>query len=249
MDTKIIKKYGEDILCYRLRTARQKKRMQYEDFDKYLIQLNKIENSLYKQRQNLGFELLLPPIQRGWNRFYVLRDDVAAGKHADFFRNILNKINTYDWSHRKDFLIKKRRYGRKKYVVKPQKLFEPGTQEFIKLDFTDREKLLFHEVIEIEKWSKKPVKRYVFNEPWRYRLKIAPNMITKVRIKDAILESKIATIENYMKRNDFRKRQRKILDGYSQYRFNYIKFEKYNETNRFKNKPIWRILEDLKEEM
>ena len=38
MDTKFIQQYGEDILCYRLRTARQKKRMQYEDFDKQLIQ-------------------------------------------------------------------------------------------------------------------------------------------------------------------------------------------------------------------
>ncbi len=39
MDTKLIQQYGEDILCYRLRTARQKKRMRYEDFDKQLIQL------------------------------------------------------------------------------------------------------------------------------------------------------------------------------------------------------------------
>ena len=47
MDTKIIKQYGDDILCYDLRTARQKKRMQYKDFDKQLIQLHKKENALY----------------------------------------------------------------------------------------------------------------------------------------------------------------------------------------------------------
>jgi hypothetical protein len=51
MDTKIIKQYGEDILCYKLRTARQKKRMQYNDFDKQLIQLHKKEKALYLQKK------------------------------------------------------------------------------------------------------------------------------------------------------------------------------------------------------
>jgi hypothetical protein len=50
MDTKLIKQFGTDILCYRIRTARQKKRMQYEDFDKQLIALNKEQEPLYINR-------------------------------------------------------------------------------------------------------------------------------------------------------------------------------------------------------
>lgn len=91
MDTKLIKQYGEDIFCYRLRTARHKKRMQYEDFDKQLIQLHQEENGLYEQRRNLGWEPLLPAVQKGWKRFFVLRDDVARSKQAEFFENILKK--------------------------------------------------------------------------------------------------------------------------------------------------------------
>src|SRR4029078_1937661 len=103
MDTKFIQQYGEDILCYRLRTARQKKRMQYKDFDKQLIQLYQEERELYWQIRELGCVPLIPPFQRGWKRSFVLRDDVARSPQAKFFQNILDKINTRDWSYRKDF--------------------------------------------------------------------------------------------------------------------------------------------------
>ena len=107
MDTKLIKQFGTDILCYRIRTARQKKRMQYEDFDKQLIALSKEEIILHNH--NPGWEPLTPPVQRGWKRFFVLRDDVARSDDAQFFQNILAKINTEKWSYRKDFKKKKRK--------------------------------------------------------------------------------------------------------------------------------------------
>ena len=92
MDSKLIQQYGEEILCYRLRTARQKKRMQYDDFDKQLIQMHKEKNILYEQERNLGWEPLVPPVQKGWKRFFVLRDDVERSKNAEFFKAILKKI-------------------------------------------------------------------------------------------------------------------------------------------------------------
>src|SRR5688572_12105392 len=134
MDTKFIRVYGEDILCYRMRTARQKIRMQYADFDKFLIQLHREERDLYEKKRNLGWEALSPPVQKGWKRFFVLRDDVERSKQADFFKGILVKINTYDWSSRKDFKIKKRKRGRKTHVIKSQKLLEPGEFHFQKLN-------------------------------------------------------------------------------------------------------------------
>ena len=76
MDTKLVREFGTEILSYRLRTVRQKKRMQYEDFDKQLIKIGKEENALWRQRRNLGWEPLLPPIQSGWKRFFVLRSAI-----------------------------------------------------------------------------------------------------------------------------------------------------------------------------
>lgn len=241
MDTKCINQYGIDILSYRMRTARHKKRMQYNDFDKELIQLHREEKCLWKQKRNLGCEPLHPPVQKGWKRFFVLRDDVAKSKDADFFQSILNKINTHDWSYRKDFKIKKRRFGRKVYVVKQQQLLKPYAWQIEKLKFSEAEKQCFHEVWEYN-YAKQLVQRYVFNEPWRFKLIVKPNMITKIRKTDALMESRLDEIDNYMKRNDYRKRQYKLLKGSYQYKWK-GDFEKHTEKNLYRNKSLSQILD------
>jgi hypothetical protein len=249
MDKKLIEIYGEDILCYRLRTARQKKRMQYEDFDKHLIQLHKTQLMLRNKKRNLGWEPLVPPVQKGWKRLFVLREDVARSKHADFFQEILNKINTYDWSHRKDFMIKRRRFGRKIYVVKGQRVLEPKEHHFRKLSFSEKEQQLFHEEYRTERWSKKPVKRYVFVEPWRFVLRIRPNMIDKVRIKDAELESQITQLDNFLEKNDWEKRMHRLLFGNYKYKWwKWKELEKFDETFSYKTKSLIQLLDILKEE-
>jgi hypothetical protein len=244
MDTKIIKQYGEDILCYRLRTARHKKRMQYEDFEKKLIGLYKEERSLYKQIRELGWEPLIPPVQKGWKRFFVLRDDVARSKHAEFFQNILKKINTYDWSYRKDFMIRKRRFGRKKYVVKEQKLLKPWECHFKKLDFNEYERQMFHEEYHYRQWSKGPIKRYVFNEPWRFVLRVRPNMITKVRKTHEVIEARLREIATYLKRDNNRNRQTKLLYGDSR-KYYWKRAELIKKKNPLKNKSIQQIMDEL----
>ncbi len=246
MDKKLIKQYGEDILCYRLRTSRQKKRMQYEDFHKQLIRLRKEENALYEQKENLGWQPLLPPVQKGWKRSFVLRDDVARSRQAEFFEKILTKINTHDWSYRKDFKVKKRRLGRKNYVVKEQKLLAPYDWYFMKLRFSDAEKQFFHEVLYWDNHGHITAIRYVFNEPWRFVLKVKPNIITKVRIKDAVLESKIARLKNYLQRNDLEKKQSKILNG-DYRRTHWMRNQKRGETNPLLNKPTLKIIDEMKD--
>jgi ribosomal protein S15P/S13E len=247
MDKKLIQEYGQDILCYRFRTARQKKRMQYKDFHKQLIRLHKEDNALYEQKRNLGWEPLLPPVQKGWKRSFVLRDDVARSKQAEFFEKILAKINTHDWSYRKDFKVKKRRLGRKNYVVKEQKLLTPYDWYFMKLGFSDAEKQFFHEVLYWDNRGRIKAIRYVFNEPWRFVLKVKPNIITKVRIKDAVLESKIARLRNYVKRNDLERQQSRVLHG--NYKWPYwMRNQKRKEVNPLLNKPIYKIVDELKEQ-
>src|SRR5882757_7565214 len=115
MDNQLIRQFGEEILSYRLRTARQKKRMQREDFEKRLLRLDRDRKKLVRQQNDLGYKPLIPPYQRGWNRSFVLKEGVTADKHKAFFQGILDKINTYDWSYRKDFWIRRRRYARKQY--------------------------------------------------------------------------------------------------------------------------------------
>lgn len=247
MDKKLIQTYGEEILCYRLRSARQKKRAQYEDFHKQLIRLNKEDDALRIKKKNLGWEPLTPPVQKGWKRFFVLRDDVARSKQAPFFENILKKINTCDWSHRKDFMVKTRRFGIKKYKVKGQKLMEPYDHHFAKLDFTEEEKQMFHPELFYRKSHDQPEVKYVFNEPWRFVLRVRPNMIDKVRVRDSEIESRLSQIYDYMESHAYCGTLQRLLYGNRRWG-RYKEYEKYTEKNPLKNKPLHEILDELKEE-
>lgn len=244
MDIKLTRQNGEDILCYRIRSRRNKIRAQYEDFHKELIQIHKEERELYKQKQNLGWEPLVPPVQKGWKRLFVLRQDVARSKYADFYSGILAKINTVQWSHRKDFMKKKRAFGRKKYVIREQYLLKPDEYQFQKSGFTEAEKAQFHEEWSYEKFRGRFVKRYVFNEPWRFVLKVQPNIIDKTRKRDPVLEARIKEIDEYLERNNYRPILLKLLYG-DNYR-NWNVGEKLKEKNPLKNKPLEKILDELK---
>ena len=246
MDSKLIQQYGEEILCYRLRTARQKKRMQYDDFDKQLIQMHKEKNILYEQERNLGWEPLVPPVQKGWKRFFVLKDDVERSKNAEFFKAILKKINTYEWSYRKNFLVRRRKRGKKIYVVKGQKLLEPCPSHFAKLGFNDAQKQMFHEVFRYDK-SRRMTKRYVFNEPWRFVLRVRPNMITRVKANDSLIEARMRELDSYLERNNLKWKQIKLLEGNCRRR--HRDWDNYKETYAFENWPLERILDQLIEEL
>ena len=244
MDTKIIKQYGEDILCYDLRNARQKKRKQYTDFDKQLIQMHKKEKALYIQKRNLGWQPLHPPVQKGWVRYFIVRDDVAKSKYGDFFENILKKINTFDYYWRKDFKRKKKKRGKKIYVVKEQYLLKPYEYQFVKLNFTESEKQFFEETWELD-WNKKIIKKMTFTQPWRFVLKIKPNMIDKVRIEDTALESNLKAIDNYLEKNCLRGKQSNLLKGRYKWK-DWRKVEKYKEVSEFRNKSLGQILDAIK---
>jgi hypothetical protein len=242
MDSKLIKQYGTEILSYRLRTVRRKKRMQYEDFDKKLLRLNKEEDKLIKLKRNLGWEPLIPPVQKGWKRFFVLREDVARSKQAEFFENILKKINTYDWHYRKDFRVRYRRFGTKKYKVKGQSLLRPCEWQFNRIGFTEEEKQFFYEVWETDSW-RGPVKRYVFSEPWRFVLWVRPNIIDKVKRRDEVIEKRLKEIDNYLDRNNYCARLDKLLRGN---RYNGWKgFEDPREKHPFRNKSFHQVLQEI----
>lgn len=186
--------------------------MQVEDFDKKLIHLHREESAIWKQIWNLGWKELKPPIQRGFIRFFILRDDVRRTKEAPFFEKLLDKINTSQWSYRKDFKRKRKRFGKKVYVVREQRLDDVGEKEFFGKKFTEQERSYFYETLTHSKQSKKPVKVYRFTETWRFILRVEANMITKVRIKDLDLERKRAEIDRYFD-VDRRNRLWKLLHG------------------------------------
>jgi hypothetical protein len=206
---------SNDFMYYRLRTSRARKRMVKEDFEKKLLRLHKEERDLWKQIRNLGWTELKPPIQQGFERFFILRDDVRRSRQGQFFEKILEKINKRQWSSRKDFKKKRKKFGKKIYVVREQNLEDVSERDFRSNKFSDAERTWFYETLTHVKQSKTPVKVFRFTEPWRFVLRIQPNMITKIRIKDFELEQRAKDIGRFF---DFDKRSYtllKLLNGHT----------------------------------
>jgi hypothetical protein len=195
-----------DLLSCKLKTARQKKRLQKEDKEKQLIQLYKQHKALQNQKRNLPMVPVMEPYQRGWKRMFVLREDVRASQQATFYQTLLDKINTEQCSHEKSFRqkAKRRKNGRTVYEEREQLLEQFSIDEWNcpKQKLTPEEKLHFHlEVWWNKKWEKFQY-RYTFNEPWRFRLRVLPNIITENRALDVLLEQELSGVKSKIERNN-----------------------------------------------
>ena len=182
----------------RIKSARRKKRLVKTDRDKQLIQLSKRRGELWHQRRQLPPVALERPYQSGWKRIFVLREDIKRSPMAAFYEELLQKINTIEYHHDRSFKRKKRRKGRYAYFVKQQMLREFTLQEWnsAELPLSEKEKACFTLVETYSTKNRLWQIRYVFNHPWRYRLKVAPHIITHTTPLDVDLEREIACIDN-----------------------------------------------------
>lgn len=228
-----------------VRDKRRRKRALRTAYEKKLIRLHREQKAVWIAMRNLGWIPLTPPIQQGWVRSFVLREDVRRGKDAPFFEGILKKINTHLWSARKDFKKKSRKKGRKIYVDREQYLLDVRPHDFFSRKFTDRERIYFYEV-------QRPVYGramyeivYRFVEPWRFVLKVRPKLITKARMKDAALEQRYAEIENYLRVDNHEKHLLKLLRGSVQYRGRWYDDDRQKKyKNPLQNRSFASILQE-----
>jgi hypothetical protein len=239
MSTNISNEIEYFINSSRIRSLRRRKRAQRDAFDKELLKLYREYKAIRNGIHSLGWEELKPPVQNGWMRCFVLRDDVRRTKQGIFYQQILDKINTTEYSWRKDFKKKRRQHGRKVYVIREQALRRPDEKEFFSKKFTDEERACFHEVLTHHAWSKTPVNVYIFAEAWRFVLKISPRMITKVRILDVDLKRRESELSNYIDRHNLWPHINKLLHGDS-HRYHWH----VEHTSPFKNKPFHSIVAD-----
>ncbi len=186
------------IACSRLKSARRRKRLVKTDFDRKLRALDKKEKILYQQKRNLPLVPLKEPYRKGWVRFFVVREDVARSKYGQFYQTLLDKINTFQYDHDKSFRGKKKRKRGNVYLTRLQLLKEFYAYEWESRTYklTEAEKIHFYPN---QKWEKnKFVTKYIFNEPWRFVLKIKANMITHTKMVDGDLESELDYIGDYL---------------------------------------------------
>lgn len=226
---------------YSLKSARRKKRLVKKDRDKQLIQLDKLHNSLRKERQNLPMIPLEHPYQKGWKRLFVLRKDVQKGPQAEFYQGILKKINDVKYHYDKSFKVKKHRRGRFQYLQRPQTLREITQQEWEtnRLKLSDAEKHFFYQKEEWNDNRRCIVISYAFIEPWRFELKVEPHIIYEVKMHDEVLEQEIKAIDNRIKENGLWPKIHRLTNGrrYRHWADNY--FDKPKYFNKIKNQPMY----------
>ena len=233
---------------YVLPSARTKRRKIKKARDKKLLDLEKERLHIWNTIHNLGYEDLFPPVQRGWKRLFVLRNDVAESKYAECYQQILDTINKIAICHRKDFKVKKRRQGKRYYVKTIQELESLTAWDLSKSELSEEQKALFLRVEYYCPFVKAIRVKYEFKEPWRFVLRVQPNMITKTRIRDWELESKLKQIDNYLKRNNLQYRIDK-LRGRRNYRYWYYIWNIISEKPKYKFNPLkGRSIQTIEEE-
>ena len=236
------------VLSYRLRSARQKTRSRKEDFEKFLIRLDKRRNKLWGDRQSMPWIPLAEPYQKGWKRFFVLRDDIRRSKEADLYQTLLDKINTIQHSRDKAFRRRKRRMRKYVYFVEKQSLREFNEYEWNspKCKLTEKEKLLFYRY---EGWNherKYWEVKYIYAEPWRFVLRVRPHMITEQKMIDAKLEAEYRRLVNYIERNHLGDTIYRLTRGRRSGRRSWHT-AKPQYAHPFKNKPLHVILYECRE--
>ncbi|PSK94352.1 hypothetical protein [Taibaiella chishuiensis] len=228
----------------KIKTARQKKRLQKKDFEKQVLQLYRRREDLATKQYNLPLVPLDEPYQKGWKRSFVLRDDVARSRHAPFFRALLDKINTVMYHHDKHFKISTKKKRKRILVDTPQELRAFLTYEWnsTRNKLTEAERRLFYPREFVNRKGQPAGIRYVFAEAWRYRLQVKPHMITHRKMVDEVLEQEIQQLDNYIESHHLNPKMNKLVDGscYTSWRH-----RDYNLKYRLElfKQPVHRIMD------
>lgn len=183
----------------RLRNLRSRKRIAREDHEKFLRTCIKRQKALFKQRRELPLVPLEKPYQKGYVRFFVLREDVRQGKQADFFATLLEKINTYQYADTRKFQKKKKRRGKRVYIARKQELYTFSQWEWERAlekgKFTQKERAYFARIECFNRQKDRFEIHYEFTEAWRFELRVKPNMITHYHPVDIAIERELAELD------------------------------------------------------
>ena len=175
---------------------RRGKRLEKKSTEKKLLALWRKQSRLYEARRNYNKIELEKPERRGYKRFFVLRDDIARGKEAEFFKGLLKLVQNTYLSRDKKFLRKD--YKTKKKVPIEQSIRSVGHKEFNKLNLSAKQKSFFKQVWKTDYRGMNGAFYYEFEKDWMFVMKIEPHYITyKIEI-DPKIESEIARLRNHI---------------------------------------------------
>jgi hypothetical protein len=213
-----------------------------EEEDKKIRRMLKQYNELWRNRRSTGTWIDIDPFQRGYIRYFVLRDDAKNRDDARYMQQVLDMVNTQDYSHREDFKYRNPKTGQ--WEVRGQGTKKLRVDEYQKL--TEKQQSYFEKTSWYEhkwhagsrKWMRdKFVEGYTLRQPFYYVLKIEPNIVTQRYVPDTQHEALIKEISNYFDRNGLWPRIDKILGN------SHNGYRKYDRERYYRNKYGWEMSE------
>lgn len=202
MDNSTMAEESCSLHYFRIRCPRSRKRAVRAHKEKQLIKLEKERRELWHIKYHkVEYVPLDPPIQRGFRRSFILREDVARSSCAAFYQGILDKINTVLVHHDRAFTKKLRKNGKKKIPI-PQYLKELDNAQFRRLKLTEKEAAQFYLGIASNPRHRQHGEVWKFKEPWRFRLQIRRNMITQQKVENIEVEKRLKEINRLIDEPD-----------------------------------------------
>ncbi|MFM2386401.1 MAG: hypothetical protein RL660_1158 [Bacteroidota bacterium] len=230
----------EHFYAIRIRNKRRRIRDSKTHKAKQLIQLGKQQQALRTIQQHLGYEALETPYQKGFKRFFVLSEQVISDKEKCLYEELLPWVNTIQYSLRHDFKKKKRVKRKRVFVDTIQELKTYYAYQFYKVP--DHLQRFFVPVLYCSRNRYSIELRFTFSEPWRYKLCVAPHMITHRKIVDTELATTIKQLDNMIDTKCLRPKIDKARSKRYQYK-NGIKYIKHSEIQV----PIQQLLKNNNE--
>jgi len=229
------------LLPYRLKSARRKRRLLKEDRDKQLLKLDRERQHIRKDPAYETIVTLDEPYQKGWKRLFVLRPEVDKSDKAEFYQGILNWINTVQYHYDRSFKNSKRvrrwhRYYHKE-LPKLNRLKHDHWQTG-EYKLTEEQCACFQLV---QYWDEAHYRWnycYEFSYPELFEIAILPHMITTIKVGDSLLEQRLAWIDDQFYKKGEQYRLDKLKNG-NRYNGWKIGSEKLKYVNLLKSKPKW----------
>lgn len=227
------------LLPYRLKPARRKRRLLIDDRDKQLLKLDRERQHISKDPDYKTTVPLDEPYQKGWKRLFVLKPEVQRSDKAAFYQGILDEINEVQYHYDQSFKRPKRKGIWHKYIFKELPKLHAISNWHVNRSNLNEEQLACF--IRVEYWNQIYYRwehYYKFANPDLFELAVVPHMIDSVKTGDALLEQRLAWIDDYINNNNLQCRLQKLHKGGWNNRWK-KDFEKLKYGNPLKNKPRW----------
>ena len=180
--------------------------------DKRLLSLQCEYNKLWDAKSSVPLLKLDEPYQRGWVRFFRLRDDALRRKDSDKLIAILKKINIVQYCRRGAFMQYNPRTGKTEPIGHYPKVFTMG--EWNRLSWAEDFKRYFEMRLVTQYNRRRQLARnqcYVFIYPFYLVSHVEKYFVTHQRVAIPEIESRIAEIEREIRRPPCSARVHRLL--------------------------------------